>query len=729
MVVRERLSKAKQSAEDFVVSTMEKYGFGAFGRTGYGTKEEYKPIYERSYSPQWILGIARQQSLVNNSIEEKVQQAFRRGFDDWEKRYDAKCPNCKSEFHSAEPFEEQYGTAVESGDLSLRDIDFNSERFCPECGEKVLMETPSEQTRDVAETFFNKANARDHDDQISPSRHASVSQSYLQVCREVARDIQTFDDGWMIFEKSYTLDDEGNVESWLPKGVYRAPPQKMRYSVAGSGKFGNEYWCCLECRSKDPESYTPQKSPGPCDECGNRTYEVFAYLKTSAQGDEIDKYFVQGEFAHDSEYWPSRTYGLSPIVSIADEAQSLQKMDDWYRSAYEQRRAPRGAIVLGNQNNESVRSWTQEQTQKLNNDPNHIPVFMGDSEGSSRPIEWISLLEEPAQMQHMQMREWFLDRVSAKFGVTQVFQSASAQSTGMSQSMEIVVSNRSAERLQRVFEDTFIPAFLEFLHAEGWERHLKSPEEEDESEVEQMMGRRLQNVQTARDLGLEVEWTADDKYDIKPTRLDEDQGDDEDGGGVGSMFGPDPLQESSNPSGTDTSPTPQVDETDDQQSNPSEDRVTTDEGVDAAGTTTPSGGRPEDANSTGGGPNEPDTPTSDEPYRRSEGAVTTDTSGYSSPSYSGKPGRVIDILQDIRDAEEEDDKMQKVQKLRRKYNECVAAADNQLPTYEEIERSVIQRPDTGFQAFQANNQQPWVESVEAVMFVEKMYEFIEDTYA
>ena len=712
MVIRERLGKAKQSAENFVVSTMRKYGFGAFGRSSYGTPDQHEPIYDRTYSPEWIRSIARQQSIVNNAIEEKVQQAFRRGFDEWEKQYDAKCPNCKKEFHSAHPFERQYGSAVENGELSIENIDFESERVCPNCGEMVQFETPSERVKEVAQTFFNKANARDQDDVISPSRHASVAQSFLQVCREVGRDIQTFDDGWMIFEKSYTLDEEGNVKTWQPQGVYRAPPTKMRYSVSQNGKFGGEYYACLECRAKNPEEYQAQKNPGPCQSCGNRTYEVFAYMQEEERGGEPTQFFIQGEFAHDSEYWPSRLYGLSPIVSVADEARTLQKMDSWYRSAYEERRAPRGAIVLGNQNNQSVRSWTREQTQKLNNDPQHIPVFMGDQEGSGRPIEWISLLEDPTQMQNMQMREWFLDRVSAKFGVTGVFQSAQAQGTGLSQSQEILVSNRSAERLQRVFEDTFIPAFLEFLHADGWERHLKSPEEEDESEVEQMMGRRLQNVQTAKDLGLEVEWTAEDKYDIKPGRLEQEEGDDDEG--VGSMFGPSPLE--------------QLEDDDSRHSNPSDDRVTTDEGVDAAGTTTPAGGRPEDAESQGGMPDQPETPTTDDPVRRSDGTVTTDTSGYSSPTYSGKPGQVIDVLQDIRDTEDEEGKMQKVQKLRRKYNECVQATDGDLPSYEEIERSVIQRPDTDFEAFQRNSYGPWVESVEAVMFVEKVYDFIQETY-
>lgn len=333
---------------------------------------------------------------------------------------------------------------------------------------------------------------------------------------------------------------------------------------------------------------------------------------------------------------------------------------------------------------------------------------MGDGEGSSRPIEWISLLDDPAQMQHMQMREWFLDRVAAKFGVTAVFQNANAQATGLSQSLEVVVSNRSAERLQGVFEDTFIPAFLGFLQIDGWERHLKPPEEEDEQAVEQMMGRRLQNVQTAKDLGFVVEWTEEGKYNIRPDTVG-DEPDDEDGeDGVGSMFGPNPMEdnESSN-------------------SNPSDERVTTDEGVDSAGTTTPAGGRPEDAEATGGMPNQPDTPTSDNPIRNDSKTVTTDTGGYRNVTYGGKPADAIDVLQDIEDAEDEEEKANKAEKLRALYNECVEETDGGLPTYEEIERSVLQRPDKGYEAFRRSGSGSWKTNYEAEQFVKRVYQFIE----
>lgn len=718
--IADRLQKR---AERFVTNTMRKYSMGAFGRSVRRPERSMEPVYEREFSPFWIKSVAEQQSLVNNSIEEKVNQAFRRGFEEWEKEYEAKCPRCDEEFTSLKPFKEQLGD--EGIDLEDREIDFSKPRVCPNCDSLSRMVVPDPVDKARAQQYFREANMREYAKELVPDNfETSISQSFLQVCKEVAFDIQTFDDGWMVFERTYTLDQEGNVLKFKFDGVTRAPPYLMRYSIK-EGKLGNEYWVCLECRAKD-EAYIAQDKPGPCTTCGQRTYEAFAYQLDSPMG-QPEEWFINGEFAHDSEYRPSRLYGLSPIVSLKDETRALQSMDAWYRIAYEKRRAPRGAIVVRTSNNESLRAWNQEQLSKLNTDPQHIPTMMDDSEGAGSPITWQPLLDTPAEMQNMQMREWFLDRVSAKYGVTAVFQSANAQATGLSQSLEIVVSNRSAERLQMVFEDTFIPAFLGQLDVPGWNRHLKTPEEEDEAALSQLRGKELQNLRVANQMGMEAEWTEMDTAYIKPQKVEPE----EDpmggmggmpgmgGGGGGGLFeSADTIESDPNPGGNDF------------YSNPSDRPTSASAGIDAAGTSSTSGGRPQDANMTGGAPSQPRTPTTDSPYNRS---VTTATGGYGNATYGGKPGKVIDVMRDIRDydddeSEEEGDETdvtEKIDRVQSLYDEVAEESGLDMPTYEKMQRSVKMRPDTGFRSFKRNNGGKWTENLDTNLFVERVYDFIE----
>ena len=707
------IKSAANKAESFVTGVMRKYAMGAFGRNIRRPEDSGVPIYQREFSPYWIKAIAEQQSLVNNSIEEKVNQAFRRGFEDWEKAYEAKCPTCQKEFSTLEAFKEQLGE--EGEELSDSDIDFDKPRVCPNCGDLTHMDVPDPVEKAHAEEMFREANMTEHAEELLPeNKETSISQSFLQVCKEVAWDIQTFDDGWMVFERTYSLDQEGNITDFELDGVTRAPPYLMRYSTDGP-KLGGEYWLCPECRAKN-EDYSPQTHAGYCDECGNRTYEVYAYMLDNPKGDPIE-FFINGEFAHDSEFRPTRLYGLSPIVSLADETRSLQNMDSWYRTAYEKRRAPRGAIVVKSSNSDSVLGWNQEQLAKLNTDSQHIPTMIDDTEGGGNPISWQPLLEDPADMQHMQMREWILDRISAKYGVTAVFQSGGAQATGLSQSLEIVVSNRSAERLQNVFEDTFIPAFVGQIGATGWERHLKSPEEEDEAALAQLKGNELRNLKTANDLGMEAEWTSNDRADIKPQKVEPpEEGEEEEGGGLGALFGSDPTPDDSPPS------------SDDPQSNPTESRPTQDDGMEPSGSTSTTGGRPRDANQTGGAPRDERTPTTDKPYQRSSGSVTTGTGGYGNASYGGKPGKVIDMLRDIEESEEDEDTTEKSQRIRQLYNECVQAVDGELPSYEAIERSIRTRPDKDYRAFKRNHSGMWSTRMDTEQFVKEVYEHAERSY-
>lgn len=699
--LRAPLKYAKQRFENEVYGVLAKYGYPPFGKSSQYRKADVEPPYERQVSPDWLQNIAQNHGLVNNSVESKVHQTFRRGFTGWEKKWEAKCPVCGETFQSLDEFKLDEG--LDEVDISEKDVDLDTPRPCPadECESEGAVEliTPDPDTRDRADSFFERANLRDRDEALAPDTHASISQTFHEVCEEVARDIQVFDDGWMVFERSYVLESDGSVWDWKLEDVHRAPAHLMRYSVdEDDGKIGNEYWICLECRAKNPEDYDPDTKPGPCSDCEARTYEVFAYQLDDVHGDPIN-YFVRGEFAHGSEYHPSFLYGYSPILSVWQEVRTLEQMDSWYQEAYEKRRAPRGAIVVSSSNASSVRAWNTEQMEKLNSDVNHIPTFIDDTDNGGEPIKYQPLLEEPAEMQHMQMREWYLDRISSKFGVTQVFQTASADSTGMSQSLEIVVANRSMERLKRVFDEVFLPALLGQCEADGWTRRVSPPEPEDEQARAQLVGRHLNNAQVAQQLGLEAEWTEDSDLDVKAGRIEPMEQGEEEGaeGGLGGIFGGN-SEEASQPA----------------ESGP-------------GGTTTPSGGRPGEPNEMGGRPDEPANPTTDEPYRRANNAVTSDSGGYSNPRH-GNGGQdedeVIDYLESVQDqlADPDDSTPQKAELVQRAI-ECYSGVEAG-PDIERLE-DAAQRPDTTFQTVRQHHDGDWTQTYEKNEIVRRMFDILQ----
>ncbi|AGM11715.1 portal protein [Halovirus HCTV-5] len=535
-------SRVTSTLDKRIAGMLSKYGVGypSFSRAEQPRGREPQPPYQRRVSPTFIYRLRQNSTLVNNAIEEKVSQTFRRGFTEIEKKWEAKCPACKETYETLQPFYDEFSW-LEEGD----EVDFSKERRCPDCDERVGFKTPDKQDKFLLESFLGQANQRSQvNSDLEPSEQNSVGQTLLEVFKEVGWDIQSFDDGWLIFERSYKTDSDGKIVDYELKGVHRAPPELMRYSVDENGHFGQEYYVCVECRATEGEMYEPQRSGEHCQNCGSHTYPVYAVgIDGLGRGnnEDPDNYFIRGEFVHASEYEPSKFYGYSPILTLWDEASTLEKMDNWYREAYKERRAPRGAMIISSSNSESTRAFNKGEMEKLRNDPNYIPTFIDDSQSGEggKPIEFINLLETPAAMQHMEMREWFLDRISAKYGVTAVFQSGSPENAGLSQSMEIQVSNRSADRLRTIFNNTFFPAILGQLGVDGWEVKVDTVEEEDEQEEAQLTQTHLKMAKLALEIGAQVEWTANDRADIKAGKLEAPQ--EEEGqpgmGGLGEMMG------------------------------------------------------------------------------------------------------------------------------------------------------------------------------------------------
>ena len=507
------LNKFSGWVEEQVVSAIMKYGEVPTSSGAFGIYGEAEPPYQRKFDPRWIYRIRQNSSLINNSIEEKVNQTFRRGWAEWEKRYEAKCPNCGEEFEGESDFVEEY----HPDDV---EIDFEKPRRCPQCEEMVLFKTPDPDELERARNFLQEANGSELSDSfLSPHETSSVSQTLKEVLWEAAWDLESFDDEWLTFVREYELADDGTVVDYHLRDVYRAPPERMRYVIDGeTGEFGGQFWACIKCREAEQERYSPETYDQPCSQCGGRTYEVYAIATEGPRGGTPIRYFVRGEFIHRSIYEPGKFYGYSPIVTLWEEARTLENMDSWYQQAYEQRRAPRGALALKSSNAQSTRDWNKKQFEKMKNDPNHIPTLMDDGESDGDPIVFISLLESPAEMQHMDMREWFKQRISAKWGVMPIFQGAPSES-GLSQSMEIQVSNRAADRLRSVQND-IVDVILRQLGVEGWTIGLAPVEEEDEQGDIELQLKHLQAAQQALAMGLEVEWTEEERADIKAGEME-----------------------------------------------------------------------------------------------------------------------------------------------------------------------------------------------------------------
>lgn len=521
--------------------------------TGYGQINQPIPPYQRTFSPLWIYKIRRDSPLMNNAMRQKIWQTFREGLSEWQKEYDAKCPACLHEFNGLDKFRQQMedpaedaggpdmpgmegpGPMADGGmlmdapeptpdvELDDDDIDLDAKRVCPECEEVVEMLTPDPDVKNRAQSFFDRANVRDHDHiaMLEPSERSTISQKFIDVLEEIAWDIQSFDDGWMLFERSYTIDEDGYIHSYELENVMRGPPELMRWSLDEErNEPGGNWWVCVKCRSEE-RYYEAQQEEGACEECGNVTYPAYAVATEgpSGRGHNPTEWFIAGEFYKDSEYERKRWYGYSPVLTLWEESRTVEQMDKWYADAYEERRAPRGVITVNAARDEELRQMNRQQMEMMREDPNYIPLMMNDHETEGDPIQFIELLSDPAAMQHMEMREWFLDRIGAHFGVTAILMESRPGESGLGQSMEVQVSEKQAEHFREILNG-FVDAFLAQIGTEGWTRELLPVEEEDPEREAQLVGQHLNNAQQALSLGREVEWTDEDRAEIKPGEME-----------------------------------------------------------------------------------------------------------------------------------------------------------------------------------------------------------------
>jgi DNA-directed RNA polymerase subunit RPC12/RpoP len=558
--------------------------------TGYGQLNQPMPPYQRTFSPLWIYKIRRDSPLMNNAMRQKIWQTFRGGLSEWKKEYDAKCPACQHEFEGMDKFRQQMDADGEEVDLpgggpmmndggmpmaggpdagpmagdpmggamgppdldhdpNEEDIDLDEQRVCPECEEVVEMRTPDDDVKHHAQDYFDRANIRDPGDPMSyvalePSEESAVSQSFIDVLEEIAWDIQSFDDGWLLFERSYVLDEEGHIVDWELENVMRGPPELMRWCIdEEQNEPGGEFYVCLRCRAEASaeEGYHAEEDEGRCPDCGNILYPAYAYATETpaGQGGQPDEFFIRGEFYKDSEYERKRYYGYPPVLTLWEESRTVEQMDQWYNDAYEERRAPRGALLVNAAHDQELRQMNRQQMEKMREDPNYIPLFMNDADEEGDPIKFVELLENPAEMQHMEMRDWFMDRISAHYGVTSILMSGSPENSGLSQSMEVEVSEKQAEHFRNVLNG-FIDAFLAQIGTPGWTRELEEVKEDDPEKEAQLVGQHLNNAQKFLQMGGEAEWTPDDRVELKSGELEMPEEEGMMGGGpegVGPMMG------------------------------------------------------------------------------------------------------------------------------------------------------------------------------------------------
>lgn len=453
-------------------------------------KEVYNLGIQEKRNIQHIVGpvlydVANQSTIVRTCITQLKTEIFRRGFE-WKKAFYKICNKCNTK-HEKET-----------------DV-------CRNCGSNDLR-VPSQDQINYAEKFF--------DGYINRSE-----QKLIDVLKEIETDLNIADDAYLILVKEYYLDDKGNVILHKIKEMYRGDPLTIYIDIDEEGDRGEAHYTCITHR----EIYDTD-SLARCPTCQCKLHPVHYINRVHGK----DQYFTKDEVIHLSKYNPSRLYGFSPILTLWSHITTLIAMENYVNTSYTKARAPRGILAVQTNNMESLVKYWKGVKEKLEKDPHYIPIMGIETDGGSKgSIEWVQFMNTLKEMDYINVKDDLRDRIGAFYGVSKIFQGDTATSGGLNnEGMQILVTNRSVELAQNVYNQYLFPFILKQFGITDWTLTLLRSEEEDN--VAELRRREIEiNIAAQiKNLGFEVDMDEDGNFIYsKPLPKEDEQPMERVGGG------------------------------------------------------------------------------------------------------------------------------------------------------------------------------------------------------
>ena len=437
-------------------------------------------IQERRH-PQHVIGpvlyhVANQSTVVRTCITQLKTEIFRRGYT-WEKAFVKQCGECESKFD--------------------KEVD-----ECTNCGSANLQK-PSVKQKHYAEKFFE-------------GYVNSSEQRFIDILKELESDLNIADDAFLILVKEYYLDNEGNTVMHRIKEMYRGDPLTMYFDLDEEGDKGESHWTCLTHRD------VYNDFPGECPMCAGKLHPIYYVNRVHGE----DQYFVKGEVIHISKYNPSRLYGFPPILTLWSHITTLNAMETYINTSYTKARTPRGILAVQTNNMESLVKYWKGVKEKLEKDPHYIPIMGIETEGANKgSIEWVQFMNTLKEMDYINVKEDLRTRISAFYGVSNIFMADSSTSGGLNnEGMQILVTNRSVEMAQNVYNQYLFPYLLGEFGINDWKLKLLRSEEEDN--VADLRRREIEiNLATQiKNLGFEVDMDEDGNFIYSKPQPEEPEG-------------------------------------------------------------------------------------------------------------------------------------------------------------------------------------------------------------
>jgi hypothetical protein len=346
---------------------------------------------------------------------------------------------------------------------------------------KPLVENPDPEQRERMEKLLASCNVFD--------------QSLEEVLRQFHFDVNIVDDGFLYLIKEF-YDDGKTVRSKV-KEIRRLNPALVEYDLDMAGLPKNSHFVCPLHRD------TVADTPGICKEssCDRDRWPVmYKYYHRSQH-----IYLFENEVIHVSKFFPSETYGWSPLLTIFEKVLTLIGMDkNLYRYFFE-RKMPGSMMMVFTDDPESLRRERANIAAQTRIDPNFVPMIAVSAKNNRGRVDMVRLFHTLQEMDYLPVRAEIRERVAAMWGVTPAWQGAPEAFGGLStQTQQLVVMSRVVEGDQRLFHEKVFPQLLEAFGITDWTLELPQPEERAEATRIQFAQQKIAVANQYANMGFEV---------------------------------------------------------------------------------------------------------------------------------------------------------------------------------------------------------------------------------
>ncbi len=334
-----------------------------------------------------------------------------------------------------------------------------------------------------------------------------MGQTFIDVLRELEMDLNIVDDAYLVVTKEYFIDPKTKAATFFRiKEISRADPIFMRILSDKRGVRGGNQYTSLVDRSF--------RTSDPNDKCPTTGMNVVPIHYMNLAGVGNGQCYTEGEIIHLSKWSPSKLYGRSPVATMWRQVNTLIAMDNYVYSAYQKRRMPRGIMVIKSSNMETVERTARNIQEHLERDPNYVPTIGVETESGRGGIEYVRMMDTLEELQYIPIKDDIRQRISAFYGVSNVFMNDVTGGGLNNEGMQIVVSNRSVSFSQSIYNRLLFPALLEAFGITEWEITLTPHEEEDEIMQLRRDEMAIRNMMQMKQAGFDAKLrdTVDDAY-------------------------------------------------------------------------------------------------------------------------------------------------------------------------------------------------------------------------